>query len=171
MSGWGLADGLLLDENVRRCAFAPSSDQLKTLVTYFNSLVSEGLMDPESFIQTDDSAIQKFVSGKSFVISTNWQNIVTYRTSREQSLGKGNLAISKITVPGGPAGDLIGGSRLENGIMLNASVAKKDNFVALIQFIDWLFYSDAGQEFSALTLPSPAATSPTAAPPTCCSPP
>jgi putative aldouronate transport system substrate-binding protein len=105
-------------------------------------------MDPECFTQPDDSAVQKFVTGKSFVISTNSQNIMTYRTSMEQSLGKGNFAISKITVPGGPAGDVIGGSRLENGIMLNSSVADKDNFVALIQFIDWLFYSDAGQEYS-----------------------
>jgi putative aldouronate transport system substrate-binding protein len=105
-------------------------------------------MDPESFTQTDDSAIQKFTSGKSFVISANSQNIITYRTSMEQSLGKGNFTVRKITVPGGPAGDVIGGSRLENGIMLNSSVKDKDTFVALMQYIDWLFYSDAGQEFA-----------------------
>ena len=148
VSGWGLVDGLVFDDSDKKFSFGSGSQEFKELLTYFNSLVSEGLMDPESFTQTDDSAIQKFVSGKSFVISTNSQNIVTYRTSMEQSLGKGNFAISKITVPGGPAGDLIGGSRLENGIMLNASVAKNDNFVALIQFIDWLFYSDTGQEFT-----------------------
>jgi putative aldouronate transport system substrate-binding protein len=148
VSGWGLVDGLVFDESDKKFSFGAGSPEFKELITYFNSLVSEGLMDPESFTQPDDSAVQKFVTGKSFVISTNSQNIVTYRTSMEQSLGKGNFAISKITVPGGPAGDIIGGSRLENGIMLNSSVAGKDNFVALIQFIDWLFYSDAGQEYS-----------------------
>ncbi|MDQ0679837.1 putative aldouronate transport system substrate-binding protein [Arthrobacter pascens] len=148
VSGWGLVDGLVFDESAKKFSFGAGSGEFKALITYFNSLVSEGLMDPESFTQPDDSAVQKFVTGKSFVISTNSQNIVTYRTSMEQSLGKGNFAISKITVPGGPAGDVIGGSRLENGIMLNSSVADKDNFVALIQFIDWLFYSDAGQEYS-----------------------
>lgn len=148
VAGWGLVDGLNFDESKKEFEFGAGTGKFKELLEYFNSLVSEGLMDPESFTQTDDSAIQKFVSGKSFVISANSQNIITYRTSMEQSLGKGNFAVGKITVPGGPAGDIIGGSRLENGIMLNSSVKDKDSFVALIQFIDWLFYSDAGQEFS-----------------------
>ncbi|WP_426766057.1 extracellular solute-binding protein [Pseudarthrobacter sp. 1G09] len=148
VAGWGLVDGLNFDEDKKEFTFGAATSQFKDLVTYFNSLVSEGLMDPESFTQTDDSAIQKFTSGKSFVISANSQNIITYRTSMEQSLGKGNFTVRKITVPGGPAGDVIGGSRLENGIMLNSSVKDKDSFVALMQYIDWLFYSDAGQEFS-----------------------
>ncbi|MBT2532974.1 extracellular solute-binding protein [Arthrobacter sp. ISL-48] len=148
VAGWGLVDGLNFDESKKEFTFGAGTRQFKELVTYFNSLVSEGLMDPESFTQTDDSAIQKFTSGKSFVISANSQNIITYRTSMEQSLGKGNFAVRKTTVPGGPAGDIIGGSRLENGIMLNASVKDKDSFVALMQYIDWLFYSDDGQEFA-----------------------
>ncbi|HJW01541.1 MAG TPA: extracellular solute-binding protein [Arthrobacter sp.] len=148
VAGWGLVDGLNFDESAKKFEFGAGTQEFKELLEYFNSLVSEGLMDPESFTQTDDSAIQKFVSGKSFVISANSQNVITYRTSMEQSLGKGNFAVGKITVPGGPAGDIIGGSRLENGIMLNSSVKDKDSFVALIQFIDWLFYSDAGQEFA-----------------------
>ncbi|MBT2513439.1 extracellular solute-binding protein [Arthrobacter sp. ISL-30] len=148
VAGWGLLDGLVFDQSKKEFSFGAGTQQFKELVTYFNSLVSEGLMDPESFTQPDDAAIQKFVSGKSFVISANSQNIITYRTSMEQSLGKGNFAVSKIVVPGGPAGDIIGGSRLENGIMLNSSVKDREDFVALIQFIDWLFYSDAGQEFS-----------------------
>ncbi|WP_457948663.1 ABC transporter substrate-binding protein [Pseudarthrobacter sp. alpha12b] len=148
VAGWGLVDGLSFDEGKKEFTFGAGGSQFKDLVTYFNSLVSEGLMDPESFTQTDDAAIQKFTSGKSFVISANSQNIITYRTSMEQSLGKGNFAVRKITVPGGPAGDVIGGSRLENGIMLNSSVKDKDSFVALMQYIDWLFYSDAGQEFA-----------------------
>jgi putative aldouronate transport system substrate-binding protein len=148
VAGWGLVDGLMFDEGKKEFTFGAAGSQFKDLVTYFNSLVSEGLMDPESFTQTDDAAIQKFTSGKSFVISANSQNIITYRTSMEQSLGKGNFAVRKITVPGGPAGDVIGGSRLENGIMLNSSVKDKDSFVALMQYIDWLFYSDQGQEFA-----------------------
>ncbi|TQJ39971.1 carbohydrate ABC transporter substrate-binding protein (CUT1 family) [Arthrobacter sp. SLBN-112] len=148
VAGWGLVDGLIFDEGKKEFTFGAAGNKFKDLVTYFNSLVSEGLMDPESFTQTDDAAIQKFTSGKSFVISANSQNIITYRTSMEQSLGKGNFAVRKITVPGGPAGDVIGGSRLENGIMLNSSVKDKDSFVALMQYIDWLFYSDQGQEFA-----------------------
>ncbi|MCA4134285.1 extracellular solute-binding protein [Arthrobacter sp. M4] len=148
VAGWGLVNGLLFDDSAKKFVFGASGAKFKAFLEYFRSLVDEGLMDKESFTQSDDQAIQKFASGKSFVISTNSQNIVTYRTSMNQSLGEGKFAISKITVPGGPEGNVIGGSRLENGIMLNASVAKNDNLVALIQFIDWLYYSDAGLEFS-----------------------
>jgi putative aldouronate transport system substrate-binding protein len=148
LAGWGLVDGLLFNEDKKEFGFASASEQFEAQVTYFNSRVVEGLMDPESFTQSDDSAIQKFVSGKSFAISANSQNVITYRTSMKQTLGSGNFEIGKITVPGGPAGDIIGGSRLENGIMLNSSVKDKDSFVALIQYIDWLFYSDAGKEFA-----------------------
>lgn len=148
VAGWGLVEGLLFDEGKKEFGFASGSGQFKDLVTYFNSLVSEGLMDPESFTQTDDAAVQKFVSGQSFAISANSQNVITYRTSMTQTLGAGNFEIGKITVPSGPAGDIIGGSRLENGIMLNSSVKEKDSFVALIQFVDWLYYSDEGKEFA-----------------------
>jgi putative aldouronate transport system substrate-binding protein len=105
-------------------------------------------MDPESFTQQDDQAIQKFSTGKSFVISSNSQSIVDYRKLMDSSLGAGKYAIKKITLPGGPAGDLIAGSRLENGVMINAQAKKSKNFVAMMQFVDWLYYSDAGQEFA-----------------------
>jgi putative aldouronate transport system substrate-binding protein len=118
------------------------------MLEYFSSLVSAGLLDPASFTQEDDQAIQKFVSGKSFVISANSQDIGTYRKLMDESLGAGKYAVKKITVPGGPAGDIMGGSRLENGVMINAKAAKSKNFVAMMQFVDWLYYSDAGQEFA-----------------------
>jgi putative aldouronate transport system substrate-binding protein len=104
-------------------------------------------MDQESFTQADDQAIQKFVSGSSFVISGNSQDVVTYRKSMDSSLGAGTYSIKKIVIPAGPVGHMTVGSRLENGVMINAKAAKSPNFVAMMQFIDWLYYSDAGEEF------------------------
>ena len=147
-AGWNAADGLQFDKASGKFVYAAAQPQYKALLEYFHSLVAGGLMDPESFTQQDDQAIQKFVSGKSMVISANSQDIVTYRTSMDKTLGVGKYSIKKITVPGGPAGNLIAGSRLENGVMINAKAAKSKNFVAMMQFIDWLFYSDAGQEFA-----------------------
>ena len=40
------------------------------MLQYLNKLVNEGLLDPESFTQDDDTARQKLATGKSFVIST-----------------------------------------------------------------------------------------------------
>ena len=143
-----IGDGTMFNTATNKFEYAAAQPAYEQLLAYFNSLVKGGLMDPESFTQTDDQAIAKFTSGKSFVISGNSQDVVTYRTSMDQTLGKGKYSISKITVPGGPAGNIIAGSRLENGVMINSQALKSPNFVAMMQFIDWLYYSEAGKEFA-----------------------
>lgn len=147
-AGWGLTSGLRFDKAADKFVYAAAQPKYKQLLEYFNSLVKGGLMDPESFTQKDDQAVQKFVTGKSFVISTNSQEVVAYRKSMDASLGAGKYSIKKITVPAGPVGDMMSGSRLENGVMINASALKSKNFVAMMQFIDWLWYSNAGDEFA-----------------------
>lgn len=146
-AGWGLGNGLQFDDQSQKYSFFPIDDAYRQLVTYFNGLVKNGLLDPESFTQEDDKAQQKFVTGKSFVINTNAQTLQIYRSAMDKTLGKGKYKIAKIPVPAGPKGKLIGGSRLENGIMVSRKAADQDDFGALLQFIDWLWYSDAAQEF------------------------
>lgn len=104
-------------------------------------------MDPESFTQTDDNAVKKLLAEKSFAISANPQELVQkYRYNLERQV-KG-AKIEMIPVPIGPAGEVVlGGIRLENGLMISSKALKSDNFVALMQFTDWLFYSDEGQAF------------------------
>ena len=147
-AGWGYADGLAYDEGADEFSYTAASDEYREMVGYFQGLVADGLMDPESFTQDDDTAIQKFVTGESFAISTNSQTLVSDRATMNELLGESTFSIAKIRVPSGPAGDVIAGSRLENGIMLSAGAAKSENFVALLQFVDWLFYSNEGEEFA-----------------------
>jgi putative aldouronate transport system substrate-binding protein len=72
-------------------------------VTYLNKLVTEGLMDPESFTQTDDLARQKLANGKSFVISGNAQVLVNdYRADLAATIPAAKL--TKIALPIGPRG-------------------------------------------------------------------
>lgn len=144
---WGIGNGLAFDTKSKKFSFTPASKHFKEMLKYFNSLISEGLMDPESFTQTDDQAQAKFVTGKSLFINTNVQTLALYRQSMDQTLGAGKYKISKIPVPAGPLGKVVGGSRLENGIMLSSDAAKQPSFEALIQFVDWLWYSDDAQEF------------------------
>ncbi|MBN1172093.1 MAG: sugar ABC transporter substrate-binding protein, partial [Micromonosporaceae bacterium] len=121
--------------------------QHKQVLTYLNKLVSEGLLDPESFTQTDETARQKLANGKSFVISGNAQTLVNdYRPDLSKTLPQAKLA--KIALPIGPAGEVNPASRLENGVMISKKALESKNFVAMMQFIDWLYYSDAGQEFA-----------------------
>ncbi|MDN4525024.1 extracellular solute-binding protein [Fictibacillus fluitans] len=148
VAGWGTTSGMQYDESKDKYVFSGATKEYKDMVTYFHSLVEQGLLDKESLTQDDQQAIQKFVSGKSFVIGANAQELVAYRTSMDKNLGKGKYSIQKIMVPGGPAGQVMAGSRLENGIMINAKAKDDPNFDTMLQFIDWLWYSDEGEEFA-----------------------
>ncbi|MFD2762805.1 extracellular solute-binding protein [Micromonospora eburnea] len=135
------------DAEAKKFVYTGASDKYKAMLEFLHKLVDEKLLDPETFTQTDDQARQKLASGKSFVISTNAQSIVNdYRPDMAKSLP--NARIAKIPFPIGPAGPINAASRLENGIMISSKARDSKNFVAMMQFIDWLWYSDAGQEFA-----------------------
>jgi putative aldouronate transport system substrate-binding protein len=135
------------DANTKRFVYTGGSEQYKAMLEYLHKLVAEGLLDPETFTQTDDQARQKLASGKSFVISTNAQTLVNdYRPDMAKTLP--NARMAKIPLPIGPAGPINPASRLENGIMISSKARDSKNFVAMMQFIDWLWYSDTGQEFA-----------------------
>ncbi|OME92919.1 MULTISPECIES: ABC transporter substrate-binding protein [Paenibacillus] len=146
--GWGYGSGLTYEEDTDKFVYTAVTDEYKDMLAYFHKLVDEGLLDKESFTQDDDQAVQKFVTGKSFIINGNSQTVVQHRNDMDKTLGEGKYAISKITVPGGPAGQLMSGSRLENGVMISSKVKESEHFKAILQFIDWLYYSDEGQEFT-----------------------
>ncbi|KOX14451.1 sugar ABC transporter substrate-binding protein [Saccharothrix sp. NRRL B-16348] len=145
-AGWGYVKNTIWNESAQKYEFTGATPEYKQLIEYFHKLVSEGLMDPESFTQKDDAAIQKFASGKSFAISSNAQNIINdYRPNVSKIPG---ATVAKIPLPAGPKGDVIRGTRLESGLMVSAKAVESDKFVATMQFIDWLWYSDEAQEFT-----------------------
>lgn len=135
------------NESTKKFEYTGATDAYKSALEYLHKLVAEGLLDPESFTQSDDQARQKLANGKSFVISTNAQTLVNdYRND----LAKTNPSakIVKIPLPIGPAGEINPASRTENGVMISKKARESKNFVAMMQFIDWLYYSDKGQEFA-----------------------
>ncbi|BAC69164.1 sugar ABC transporter substrate-binding protein [Streptomyces avermitilis] len=145
-AGWSYAN-TAWDTKARKYVFTGATDEYRQMLEYLRKLVAEKLMDPESFTQSDDDAVRKLLSGKSFVISANPQELVqNYR----YNLGKQvkGATIEMIPVPIGPTGEVIVGSRLENGLMVAGRAAEGDSFVAMMQFVDWLWYSDGGQEFA-----------------------
>jgi putative aldouronate transport system substrate-binding protein len=126
--------------------FPGAMDQYRQVLEYLNVLVSEELLDPESFTQPDDAAIEKFASGQSFVISVNAQSVVDpHRLDIESIEG---ATIKKIGRPLGPMGPVTHTTRLENGIMISSKARDREDFVAMMQFIDWLWYSDEGKMFA-----------------------
>ena len=140
------------DDTGGKFVLSATMDQYRQIVQYLQTLVSEKLLDPESFTQTDDAARQKFASGKSFVISVNAQTLVN--EARLDLAKTPGAKVAKIPLPTGPLGaTLAGDSRLECGVMLSKKALESKNFVAMLQFIDWLWYSDAGLMFSKWGVP------------------
>ena len=134
------------DAKAGKFVYTGAMDQYKQMLQYVNTMVSEKLLDPESFTQTDDNARQKFASGKSLVISCNAQTLSN--ECRPDIAKIPGATVVKIPVPIGPIGSAKTGSRLESGLMVSSKAKDSKNLVAMFQFIDWLFYSDAGKMFA-----------------------
>lgn len=148
-AGWGKGSGAKFDWDKDEFYFAPTSDNYKEFVTYYNKLIEEKILDPESFTQTDDQAVSKFTTGKSFVITSNTQVTQDLKVTLNSTLGEGKYEVHLLTQPGGPAGQLqIESSRLENGVMISAKALDlgEEEFKKFMNFVDWLWYSDEGQE-------------------------
>lgn len=146
-SGYG-GNRATWDEDAEEYVFPAARPEFREMLEYFHGLVADGLLDPETFTQDDDQAVNKFVSGQAFAITGNSQFMAGYRESMDETLGAGNYAIAKMPIPTGPAGDVMGGQPIESGLMIAADAVENDDFVAMMQFIDWLYYSDAGLEFT-----------------------
>ncbi len=147
MSGWDY-DTVSYNHDTQEFEVTATTDGYRDALEYLNNLVTEGLLDPESLTQTDDQARQKLAQGRSFVVSSNPQTIVN--NYRQDIAAIPGAEMSLIPILTGPFGErlLPGGGRLENGLIFPASIAESENFVALLQFIDWLYYSEEGQEFA-----------------------
>ncbi|MDD7943671.1 extracellular solute-binding protein [Microbacterium sp. NE2HP2] len=144
-AGWGYAN-TWYDQDAGEYVFTGASDGYKQVVSDAAALVEAGVLDPE-ITQSDDQAVQKFISGKSAAISGNTQTIAEYRQKFADS-GQGDVPIRLISLPGGPAGDKLPSGRFTSGILISSDAAEKPYFKALLQFVDWLYYSDEGLEFA-----------------------
>ncbi|MEC0369648.1 sugar ABC transporter substrate-binding protein [Paenibacillus chibensis] len=146
--GWGQANGIKFDEDKKEFYFADSTEDYKAYVSYFNKLIKDGLLDPESFTQNDETARAKFYKGDSYVINGNYQFLAEAKTKMQVK----DSDLYMIVQPGGPKGKLqVENSRLENGVMISENALKelgKDGFIKMLRFIDWLWYSDEGQTFA-----------------------
>lgn len=150
-AGWGKGSGLKFDWDKEKFYFAPATDKYKKFLSDLAGAIKEGLIDPESFTQTDDAAIAKFTESKSMVMSCNPQTAQDMIKKLNESIGKGKYEIYIMTSPGGPDGMWqMNSSRLENGVIISSKAKDQlgdEGFAQMMNFVDWLFYSDKAQMF------------------------
>lgn len=142
---WGFRDGLW--HNGDEFEYAGAMDEYRTMVEYFADLVDRGLLDPEAVTQDKDAAIAKLLNDQVAAKGTNTQEINEYRAAFAENGKEGEFRL--ITVPAGPAGNnLTPGARLESGVMITSNAAESEHLAAMLQYVDWQYFSDEGLEFA-----------------------
>jgi putative aldouronate transport system substrate-binding protein len=145
-AGWNYQSynqGAYWDFNNKKYVFAAAMPQYQQMVTLLSGWYNKGLIDPESFTQPDTQAQAKLTSGKSFALMENAQQVAI-----DQKAMPAGQTIGKIPVPLGPTGATVVGTRLDDGLLISSKAANDPNFIAMLQFIDWLWYSDAGMLYA-----------------------
>lgn len=143
-AGWGISNGLVFDHEKEEYYFADATDNMKEWLAMLNKMVKEGILDPESFSQEDDSAKAKFFTGETYAMTGNYQNLNDYAMQMQAD----DAQLYMTVAPGGPAGLLqMENSRLENGVMISQNALDdlgEEGFIKMLRFVDWLWYSEEG---------------------------
>ena len=146
-AGWGVGNGTTFDWDNSEFTFADSSDSYKDFLTMWHRMYEEGLLDPESFTQDNEQGAAKFYRGETYVLSANYQNVADMISANRMQ--DPNAELYFVVYPGGPKGHLqVESSRLENGLMISQNALDElgeEEFVKMLRFIDWLWYSEEGQ--------------------------
>lgn len=149
-SGWAVKDGMAYDADTDSFYFAEISDNYKQYVTILNKFIDGKILDPESFTQTDEQACQKFYRGEAVFIGINQSVYTDYIANLNTTIGEGNYELYIVVYPKGTNDYRAENSRLENGVMIASRALKElseEEFIKMIRFIDWLFYSDEAFDF------------------------
>jgi len=148
IGGWGFSDGAWWDEDKGEFVYAATTDGYKDMVTYFNGLVEDGLLDTESFTASNDgggTVTEKFAAEKVFAASGGSWTVQEFSTALDAA-GVTDYELVQIAPPGGPAGDVVEPRNFWNGFMLTSDAVNDPNFCDLLHFTDWLYYNPEARE-------------------------
>lgn len=149
-AGWGFGTGMI-DDGSGNLEYTAVTDGYKQMVEYFRSLADEGLLDTDSMTAADDgtgggSVTEKVAANLVFAASGSAGTAIEFATALNETVGEGNYEILQIAPPGGPAGQVCEPRNFWNGFMLNSEIKDSENFIAILQFLDWLYYNQEARE-------------------------
>lgn len=150
-AGWGFGDGTMPNASgdLEYCAIG---DGYKQMLEYFNSLVTDGLLDPESLTASNDgngggSVAEKIAQNKVFAASGSNGTVIDFAKALNETVGPRNFELLQIAPPGGPAGMVVEPRNFWHGFCLNSKLKDSENLLATLQFMDWMYYSPDAREF------------------------
>lgn len=158
LGDWAIQNGAQYWDGTQYVGAAaqPGAQQL---TQYMADLVSSGLMDKDSMTQdtNDNSASdQKLVSGTACAVSGNSQDAA--RLQQQLAAQGTNTTLHLLTIPQAADGKtyITGGQRFSSGMVIGSSIKNDPHFLAILQFLDWLYYSPEGVEFAQWGVQCPA---------------
>ena len=150
VAGWGFGNGTFWDEDAGEFTYAATSDGYKEMVEYFHGLVEDGLLDPESLTAKSDGSTadlsEKVANGAVFAASGAAGTVEEFRTALKAADPDAEFELVQIAPPGGPAGQVVEPRNFWHGFMISAEAKDDPHFVAMVQFLDWLYYSPDARE-------------------------
>lgn len=148
-TGWAITTnyGLVFDWDKDQFVSGSISDEFKQAYTVIQDLVSSKILDPETWTQDDDTAMNKFYRGETALISVNRAQYIAHEEGITAQLGAGNFELYLAMVPVGTVDYQAENQRLECGVCISSraldELGEKD-FIKMMRFVDWLWYSDEG---------------------------
>lgn len=149
-AGWGFGNGMV-DDGSGKLEYTAVTEGYKQMVEFFRGLVEDGLLDTDSMTAANDgsgggSVTEKVAGNLVFAASGSPGTAIEFQQALNETVGEGNHEVVVIPPPGGPAGQIVEPRNFWNGFMLNAEIADSENFVAILQFLDWLYYNQEARE-------------------------
>lgn len=146
-AGWGLGSMFHYDEATDSFIFAPATEGYKEMLVWMHKMYSEGLLDVE--FSTLDATVyeERAKKGEQFIMIDWIGNEVRYNKEGPEMSGDPDFNIQPIMPPVGPEGLYSGASvpKYEQGWVINAKVAEREDFEEVLAFLDW-FYSEEAAE-------------------------
>ena len=150
VAGWGFGNGTFWDEGSGEFTYAATSDGYKEMVEYFHGLVEDGLLDPETLTTTSDGSVnelsEKVANSAVFAASGASGTVAEFQLALQEADPDAEFELVQIAPPGGPAGEVVEPRNFWHGFMISAEAKDDPHFVALVQFLDWLYYSPDARE-------------------------
>ena len=144
-AGWNIGNGMRYNKDQDKFIFSPTSDGYKEFLKTANSFIKEGLLDPETFTQDDNTATSKYYNGKTAIMSVNQGQFASYEENMTKQLGEGKYENYVLTLPVGVNNySSVDPARLENCVMISKKALDdlgEAGFIQMLRFVDWLFYS------------------------------
>ncbi|WP_205327231.1 extracellular solute-binding protein [Glycomyces sp. YM15] len=149
-AGWGFGSGMI-DDGSGSLVYTAATEGYKQMVEFFHGLVEDGLLDTDSMTAANDgsgggSVTEKVAANLVFAASGSAGTAIEFATALNETVGEGNYEILQIAPPGGPAGQICEPRNFWNGFMLNSEIQDSENFIAILQFLDWLYYNQEARE-------------------------